>query len=266
MVAPVPAIAQYTIGTTTSESKGTGHINRSTTYGGNARNGTTGINGISGTNSGNGSNGSQFRGYPIGTSSGTDNGTTYYPGSNPVWGLGGMPVGSIGFPTADIAQFGFYNNSALGYYSANPMMGQYPVYPAPVSLGDSYYAFGGMNSRMGYWRAASGYYYPWCSPVYLPGVAYSSSAPIYMMDQGNLVPAKPSVATVISDMRQFIDDAKPKKQLDQSTYEYVFNTLNQISDRTDALSAKNSGTLDPSDETTLRRDLDLLGADIARSL
>jgi hypothetical protein len=209
--------------------------------------------------------GTVITGRPVGTA--TSESPAYY-GSSAVWGLGGVPLGTPGSvnPAGAVGQFGYYNNAGVGYYTANPMMPQYPVYPAPVALGENYFAFGGLSSRLGYWRAPSGYYYPWCPPVYLPGVVYPAAAPIYMMDQGAISAANPPVGLIINDMRLFIEDAKSKRQLDQSNYENIFNSLNEITARAADLGAKSGGKLNATDDTNIRRDLDVLAAQIARSL
>lgn len=202
-------------------------------------------------------------GYPIGT------GTSATYGSGTVWGAGGTVTQSgVVAPGVGgtLGQFGYYNNAGIGFYSANPLLQQVPVYPAPVALGDNFYAFGSLSTRLGYWRSPSGYFYPWCPQVYLPGAVYPPSSPIYVFEQGAISAARPPVGLIINDMRAFIEDAKSKRQLNQSAYEHLFNSLNNLTGRAAELAAKNGGQMDSTDETGIRRDLDLLGTEITRSL
>lgn len=160
----------------------------------------------------------------------------------------------------------YYNNAGAGYYRANPLAPQYATFPAPISLGGNYFQLGGLTGRMGYWRASSGYYYPWCPPVYMTTVTYPPAPAVYAITDGLLAPTQPPVGSIIADMRQFIDDAKNKKQLDQSNYESIFNRLNQITAQSSELAARNGGLLTVSDEREIRKQLDLLSADLARAL
>lgn len=199
--------------------------------------------------------------YPIGTQTGASAqhfgspGFAPAPGVSSTTGLGLAP-----------GQFFYYNNPGVGYYRTNPSASQFPAFPAPVSLGGGYYQLGGLTSRLGYWRAPSGYYYPWCPTVYMPGLTYSHGSPIYTITQGIPAPTQPPVGSILADMRQFIEDAKAKKQLDQTNYENVFHRLNDITARASELSAKNGGALNPTDESEIRKQIDLLSAELARSL
>ena len=216
-------------------------------------------------NAGNNSAGSTTSGgYPIGT------GTKSNPNNNtgtpltPGWGIGGGPIYG-GYANSTLGQFGYYNSPGLGYYASTPYSSDYPTYPAPVALGDNYYRFGGLSARLGYWRAPSGFYYPWCPPVYLPGLAFPTNPPIYMMDQGSITEAQPPISMFISDMRTYIDTVRLKHQLDQSAYEHLSNSLNLMAARS-AQIANSGGNLDPSNEDATRRELQLLSTEISRSL
>lgn len=239
--------AQFSSSSSSSNSTTNSSRGSSTTFGGTGFGGTT-------------FGGSPIIGRPIGTQTSA---TPTYNGGSPGWGVGGLGGTSLG---GGVGQFGYYNNPGLGYYSSAQLQQQNPSYPAPVSLGGNFYAFGGLNGRLGYWRAPSGYYYPWCPPVYVPGAVYPAGAPIYAMDQGGAAQVQPPVGLVINDMRLFIEDARSKKQLDQSNYENIFGTLNQITADAAAFSAKNGGLMNASDETKVRVALDLLAGEIARSL
>jgi hypothetical protein len=207
------------------------------------------------------STGTRSGGYPIGTSTMDSPRSFGAPGLSPAPGVSSST--GIGLSPG---QFYYYNNPGMGYYRMNQTNSQFPAYASPSALGGGYYQLGGLSGRMGYWRAPSGYYYPWCPTVYMPGVAYSQTPAIYALSQGNLAPVQPSVGSIISDMRNFIEDAKTKNQLDQSNYEDIFRRLNDITARSSEFSAKNGGLLNVSDERAIRRELDLLSADLARAL
>jgi hypothetical protein len=163
-------------------------------------------------------------------------------------------------------EFSYYNNSGIGYYRPNPNASQFPAYSAPISLGGGYYQLGGLTERLGYWRAASGYYYPWFPAVYMPGVAYGPNEVIYSVQGGQLAPTQPPVGSVLSDMRQFVEQAHEKNQLDQTNYENMFRRVNDLTARASEFSAKNGGTLTAADEQQIRKEIDLLSADLARAL
>jgi hypothetical protein len=200
-------------------------------------------------------------GSPIGTT--TSASPRFYgsPGLSPAPGV--MSTTGAGLTPG---QFMYYNNAGVGYYTPNPTATQFPAYALPIPLGGGYYQLGGLTERLGYWRAPSGYYYPWCPPIYMPGVAYSPAAAIYQIQQGLLTPTQPSVGAMISDMRTFIENAKEKGQLDESNYENFFRRVNDLSARASDLSAKNGGMLNITDDRSMRKEIDHLSADIARSL
>jgi len=162
--------------------------------------------------------------------------------------------------------FFYFNNPGIGYYRTNPSASMFPVYPAPINLGGGYFQLGGMSGRMGYWRAPSGYYYPWCPPVFSAAATYPPNSAIYMMDHGVPAVAQPPILSIIADMREFIEDARAKKQLDSANYENLNRRLNELACQTSALAAKNGGSLTLSDDKAARRLLDLLSADLARAL
>lgn len=149
----------------------------------------------------------------------------------------------------------YYNNPGLGYYRANPNAAGFPAYRHPISLGGGYYQLGGLTERLGYWRAASGYYYPWFPAVYMPGIAYGPNSVIYTIQSGALTPTQPPVSAVLEDMRQFIEQAKEKGQLDQTNYENLSRRVTDLTSRAPLM-----------DETAARREIDLLSADLARTL
>ncbi len=86
------------------------------------------------------------------------------------------------------------------------------------------------------------------------------------MKEGSIAQVKPSVSSIIADMHQFIDNAQAKAQFDRSAYEHIHNTLGSIELRVSQVSSKSGGALQPDDEANIRRQLDLLSADIARLL
>jgi hypothetical protein len=160
----------------------------------------------------------------------------------------------------------YYNNAGMGYYRANPTAAGFPAYAQPVSLGGGYYQLGGLTQRLGYWRAASGFYYPWFPAVYMPGVKYDPIGTIYAVKDGVFAPARPTVGQALADMREYIETAKDKKQLDEASYQNFYRRVNELTQQATDLTLKDGGTLSPDHELTLRQAIDLLGADLARTL
>lgn len=137
---------------------------------------------------------------------------------------------------------------------------------SPVSLGGGYYQLGGLTERIGYWRAASGFYYPWFPAVYMPGVKYGPVGTVYSVQEGMFAPAHPSIGQMLADMREYIEIAKDKRLLDAAMYQNLYRRVNDLTALATALITKDGGALSPQHENELRKTLDLLGADLSRAI
>lgn len=200
-------------------------------------------------------------GRPIGTM--TSETPRYYgtPGLSPAPGVrSGTGVG------LSPAQFNYYNNAGFGYYRPGSFSSQFPSYVSPVPLGGGYFQFGGIGARAGYWRSPAGYYYPWCPGVYSVGMSMPQTQTIYMINDGALSPAQPSVSAVIGDMKNFVEDARSKNQIDESNYDALTQRISAITSNVSMLSDKNGGRLNSQDEMSVRRELDLAITEIMRSV
>lgn len=165
-----------------------------------------------------------------------------------------------------LARFPYYNQAGMGYYFASPYAAGCPAYPLPTPVGGGYFQFGSLGARCGYWRAPSGYYYPWCPQIYSSSVVYNGPSPIFTVQQGVSAPSRPPLSSVFSDMRQFLEDCQTKNKLSANDYQHLMQRLNDLMSKQADASARCGGTLDPLDEESIRRDLDLLSGEISRAL
>lgn len=151
----------------------------------------------------------------------------------------------------------YQNQPGFGYYSPNPYAPGYPVYNAPAPLAGRYGGIGGS-----YWRAPSGYYYPWGSAYgYVPVVP-----PVVVVQQGNSAPAQPSISDTIKDMSTYLDEQNKKGKFNPDDYAHLNRRLNDLRVKQSMLSARNNGTLDSFDEENMRKDLSMLSGDISRRI
>jgi hypothetical protein len=133
--------------------------------------------------------------------------------------------------------------------------------PVPVPVAGGMFRIGGRG--MQYWLSPSGYYYPWCGT---PGYGYPYSTTVYYVEQGSTVAAKPPVFAQFSDMEKFLDEQKNKEKIGQADYDHLSRRLHDLRSKFHGLSAAGGGSLDPVDEDNMRRDLDMLGGEMARAL
>lgn len=161
-------------------------------------------------------------------------------------------------------QYGRYpyaNQPGFGYYNANPLAPAYPAYGTPVPINGGLFRFnvGGFNGS--YWKAPSGYYYPWGG-----GAVYANPAPIIVVEQGASQPAQPPVSDMLRDLGTYIDDQNTKKKFRAGDYEHLSRRQRDLISLESAMRSRNGGTLDQNDEEKIRRDAAMLSGDISRRI
>lgn len=153
------------------------------------------------------------------------------------------------------------NNGYYGTpYGTVPIYGT-PVYTPPVAVPgvNGFFRIG--NARINYWQAPSGYYYPWGI-----GAGYTQQAPVYIINQGVTTPQLPPLSSMFGDMEKYLDDSKDKAKLSQADYARLFRRLQDVRGKFDHERAASGGAIDPNDEANIRRDVDLLAAEISRAV
>ncbi|MBY0550191.1 MAG: hypothetical protein K2W95_23140 [Candidatus Obscuribacterales bacterium] len=191
-------------------------------------------------------------------------------GGGVIYSQGTTMGGGITYPSAvPIGRTPYYNQPGYGYYAPNPNGAGYPAYGggygypaygAPVQGAGGYFQFGGGASRGAfYWKSPSGYYYPW------GGAAYGAiSQPIIVVQQGQSTPAQPPVSDMFKDIRAYLEEQNGKSKFLPEDYNHLSRRLRDIMQKEALLANRNGGSLDGIDEETIRKDLNMLSADVAR--
>lgn len=134
-----------------------------------------------------------------------------------------------------------YNNT-LRYNSLN--------YGIPQSLPNGYFGFNGIG--VNFWRAPSGYYYPWCGGGFAP-----STTILYVPTSGGqATQAQPPISTIVGDLVSFLDDSKTKGRMSEADYTHLRQRALDLQSKQRNLVVQGGGALDPQDEQIIRRDLD----------
>ena len=138
----------------------------------------------------------------------------------------------------------------------------YPAFGAPQpygSAGQALYTmnYGGRNVR--FWQSANGFYYPWVS---------SFTAPIVYIPTAGQAPqaTTPPISTICSDMLSYLELQKDKGNLSQDSYEHLRRRALDVRNKERDLRISGSGSVDSQDEAFMRRDLEGLGAEMAKSI
>ncbi|MBI4532697.1 MAG: hypothetical protein HY711_02025 [Candidatus Melainabacteria bacterium] len=164
--------------------------------------------------------------------------------------------GSVGGPGWGTGTYYFPYQSSYGYPS--PYASSYPVYGMPMALPNGYFSISGGGRQLNFWRAPSGFYYPW---AYRPYLNYMP--PVIVVQQGISTPTLPPLTTVFEDLRKFLDESKTKNKLIQTDYDHLNQRLKDLMGKEQSLKIATGGTLEQSTEADLRKDLDALGAEIS---
>lgn len=200
-------------------------------------------------------------------------GTIYGPGGSiPSYGTGSyMNSGSYLNNGNYVNPYGNFpvNQPTTTYpYGGGPRY--LPVYPtygggysfsgAPVALPGDYFGINSGGRQYRYWRAPSGYYYPWVAG------GYGYAPPVIIYQQGAPEPAKPSLSTVFQDMQTMLDNAVTKGKLQRPDYEHLNRRLNDLKRMQQSALIQGQGTVDSAQDAELRQQLNLLGVEISRRL
>lgn len=137
--------------------------------------------------------------------------------------------------------------------------------PTPFGYGQNYYTVDTPNATYRFWRAPSGYYYPWFHyPVgFVP--PYGWAVPIYI-NQGNVQPQRPSMTQVFDDLSNFLTQSLKEGKLPENYYAQLTKRLNDLKRKASLLKFQEGGTLSDSTEEDLRTELDNFSKDVSYRL
>ena len=150
--------------------------------------------------------------------------------------------------------FGYGNGLQGGYYSRG--------FGAPQLINGNTYSLNVAGAPLNFWRAPSGYYYPWM------GGYHYNTYPIFVYGGGSGGAAQtlPPLSTIFSDLNDYLDKAKKDGKVDQTEYEHLKRRASDLLAKENSLSYEAGGTIDPTQEADIRRDVEGLSAEVARSV
>ncbi len=160
---------------------------------------------------------------------------TMRPGNMPLQYGYGVPYGA----PVGVSPFGVpqpYGVAGGGYYTVN---------------------YGGRSMR--YWQSPSGFYYPWLN---------SYATPIIYVPQAGQAPqaTAPPISTICSDLLTYLDQQKEKGNVSEEAYQHLKRRTLDIRNKERDLRIAGGGSVDSQDETYMRRDLEGLGGEVAKSI
>lgn len=148
-----------------------------------------------------------------------------------------------------------YNNGFNSPYAVSPFGA--PVAYGPAGQGFYTINYGGRPSR--FWQSPNGYYYPWVN-------GYNSPI-VYIPQAGqNPQPTAPPISTICTDLLSYLEQQKEKGNVSQDAYEHLKRRAMDIRNKERDLRIAGSGAVDSQDEVQMRRDLEGLGAEVAKSI
>lgn len=132
--------------------------------------------------------------------------------------------------------------------------------PVPLNYGNGYYIMRSPTATYQFWKAPSGYYYPWYNyrgsdPLYGYGVATS-------YNQGNLQAQQPQLSVVYQDLSKFLLQAKTEGKLSDNEYSQLNRRLNDLIGKTNSMLI-HEGTLTDTEEEDLRSEFDKLSQEVS---
>jgi hypothetical protein len=138
----------------------------------------------------------------------------------------------------------------------NRSVGYVPAYSVPQSTAAGNYI---INANQ-FWRSESGYYYPW-----LNNSAYGQIIYAPQVNQAPVAQAPP-LSTIFADLLKYIDEKKAQGLLSLSDYKHLRRRATDLQTKYFDLRTAGEGSIDEHDEAQIRRDLDELGAEVAKSV
>lgn len=161
---------------------------------------------------------------------------TMQPGNMPV--VPGYGYGYNGYGSPNVNAFGIpqpFGSTGGGYYTIN---------------------YGGRSVK--YWQSPSGFYYPWLT----------GNAPIaYTPNAGQIAqPTAPPISTICADLVTYLEQQKEKGNISEDTFEHLKRRAIDIRNKERDLRIAAGGALDSQDEAYMRRDLEGLGNEVAKSV
>ncbi len=201
------------------------------------------------------------------------NGSNLVPSYGYGGGFGGYGgYGGYGNPYAG-SPYGsnpLYNPA--GGYGYNPWVNRYgspyayngvPInsFGAPVSVGNGFFNLSSNGRNFNFWKAPSGYYYPWTA-----GYGQSYTAPIVILNNGSSAPqpSQPPLSTMFSDTLKYLDDQKAAGKISDVDFTHLKQRALDLLSKERSLRTAAGGSLDQSQEQSIRNDVDSLGGEIAQ--
>ncbi len=132
--------------------------------------------------------------------------------------------------------------------------------PVPFGYGPGYYTFTSPQATYHFWRAPSGYYYPWYN---YHGVVVPYGYGATSFNQGAIQPTKPSVTVVYQDLNKFLQQAKTEGKLKENDFAQLNKRLNDLISKTNSVRFQEGGTLSETSEDDLRADFDQLSREVS---
>ena len=153
--------------------------------------------------------------------------------------------------------FNPYNGPAIGPLTPYAWGG----IPQPVAIGGASFSARIGNASVNFWRAPSGYCYPW-----LPMGGYPAfNQIIYVGPSGNNQPEVkvPAIATMLSDSNKYLDDMKKDNKLSDGDYRSLKQRATDIQNKEKSYRNQQGGELDPALEAEIRSDIEKFGREIS---
>lgn len=145
-----------------------------------------------------------------------------------------------------------YNNTPYGFAGFGR--------PVPFGYGRDYYTVTSPTATYRFWKAPSGYYYPWYN---YQGVTPQFGFGAFSFNQGSLEAPKPAISVVYQDLGKFLQQAKSEGKLNETDYAQLNRRLNDLISKTNSVRFQEGGTLSDGSEEDLRADFDKLSQEVS---
>jgi hypothetical protein len=76
----------------------------------------------------------------------------------------------------------------------------------------------------------------------------------------------PAISTICSDLLSYLDQQKEKGNISQGDFDHLKRRTTDLRNKDRDLRTASNGAIDPQDEAQLRRDVETLGAEVARRI